>query len=124
VVVSAGWNNPFAFTFTPDGHLWVADNSPGKAPERLARGDLDGVPSRVTELRQQTAPSGLAAIDDRRLALCGFLSRDIRLFRIGRDGRAVPEGEPLVRDCSIGVVRLADGRLAYANETSIRAIRP
>src|SRR6185436_19896399 len=38
-ILSTGWNNPFAFAFTPDGRLWVADNADGKQPERLALGD-------------------------------------------------------------------------------------
>src|SRR5665648_375351 len=49
-VVSSGWNNPFAFTFTPSGTLWVADNSPGTRPERLAPGASDPRASTFLEL--------------------------------------------------------------------------
>jgi glucose/arabinose dehydrogenase len=35
-VLSKGWNNPFAFTLTAEGDLWVADNVPGEAGERMA----------------------------------------------------------------------------------------
>ncbi len=37
VVLSGGWNNPFAFALASDGALWVADNVPGTRGERLAR---------------------------------------------------------------------------------------
>ena len=43
-ILSAGWNNPFAFAVAPDGRVWVADNSPGKRPERIGRGDRPDAP--------------------------------------------------------------------------------
>ena len=120
-VVSAGWNNPFAYDVGPDGALWVADNAPGDAPERLARGDRDGQPSAVTELEGRVAPSGLAVVPGRGLAVCGYLTRRLTLHEVD-EGRARREGEVLAADCAVGVVRLADGRLAYADETTIRVL--
>jgi hypothetical protein len=114
LVLSTGWNNPFAFAFTPDGRLWVADNVPGTRGERLARGDLDGRPTHVTPLPPGTAPSGLAAVSRSRLIVCGFQSRLLQAFRITSGQRAVAVGPPLARNCWIGVIRLAGGRLAYA----------
>jgi hypothetical protein len=113
-VLSTGWNNPFAFAYTPGGQLWVADNVPGTRGERLARGDLNGRPTHVTPLPPGTAPSGLAAVSRSRLVVCGFQSHLLQAFRITSKQRAVAVGAPIARDCWIGVIRLADGRLAYA----------
>ena len=121
-VISSGWNNPFAFTFTPSGALWVADNAGRGQAERLARGDVAGQPTSVTPLRGTLAPSGLAAIDDDNLALCGFVSRRLDAYDVARAGRARRSTLPLATNCAIGVIRLADGSLAYANRTSIRQI--
>jgi len=121
-VVSSGWNNPFAFAFTPSGALWVADNAPGSESERLARGDLGGRPSLITELPKDTVPAGLAALSDDRLVMCGFASRVLQVYRIGPSGRASSSGAALAENCSIGVVRLGDGRLAYANENTILTV--
>jgi hypothetical protein len=113
-VLSTGWNNPFAFAYTPEGRLWVADNVPGTHGERLARGDLEGRPTHVTPLPPGTAPSGLAALPGGRLVVCGFQSHALQGFRITRGQRPVPAGAPIARNCWIGVIRLAGGRLAYA----------
>jgi hypothetical protein len=121
-VVSSGWNNPFAFTITPSGALWVADNTGASGRERLARGDVDGKPTSVTRLQGTIAPSGLAAIDDTHLALCGFVSRRLDEYDVA-DTPARRASRPLAKDCTIGVIRLADGSLAYADETSIRIRR-
>jgi hypothetical protein len=120
--VSAGWNNPFAFTLTPSGSLWVADNAGGRDRERLARGDRMGQPTHVTPLRGTSAPSGLAALDDNHLAMCAFVSRRLDLYDVSSPTGARRARQPLARDCTIGVVVLADGALAYANETSIRIL--
>lgn len=122
-VVSAGWNNPFAFTVTDSGELWVADNTGRDGVERIARGDRHGRPSAVTSLRRTRAPSGIAALAERKFALCGFVSG--RLERV--DASTLPariERKPIAGDCSLGVVGLADGTLAYADETAIRFVRP
>jgi glucose/arabinose dehydrogenase len=114
-VLSAGWHNPFAFAVTPEGEVWVADNAPGTEPERLRRGDRAGP---VTRLPQKTAPSGLAAAGDGDLLVCGFVSGDLLRYRV-RDDRAEAAGR-LAGDCRLGVVVLADGRVAYATADSIR----
>ena len=92
----------------------MADNVPGTRGERLARGDLDGRPTHVTPLPPGTAPSGLAAVSRSRLVLCGFQSHLLQAFRITPGQRAVASGAPIARNCWIGVIRLAGGRLAYA----------
>jgi len=120
-LVSRGWFNPFAFTFTPNGQLWVADNSPDERPERIARGD-NGRPTAVTPLAVKLAPSGLAALSNTRFAVCGIVSQRLDVYEIAPNGRAHVVGEPLARDCSLGVVRLADGKLAYATPVTIRVV--
>ena len=120
VVLSSGWNNPFALTFL-GRELWVADNSPGRAPERLARGDR-GLPRDVTALPVKTAPSGLARVDDHTLAVCGFISHT--LDRYVRDGRAWRRAGVIAPTCRYGVVALGDGRLAYATDTTIQEVTP
>ena len=122
--ISTGWNNPFAFTFTPSGALWVADNVGRRGRERLARGDRNGKPTAVTELRGTRAPSGLAPIDEDHLALCGFVSARLDRFDVSKPDRARVVQPALADDCGIGAVTLADGTIAYANPTSIRTIAP
>lgn len=100
-VLSGGWNNPFAFTTTADGVLWVADNAPGQEAERLGRGDGEG--ARV-DLPGRRAPSALVALGRGRLGLCGFLDGD--LVEVDVTGRP-RVGRTLVRDaCRTGAVVL------------------
>jgi hypothetical protein len=120
--LSRGWFNPYGLAITPSGTVWVADNAI-EGPEALARGDRGRPrPGSFTRLRG-VAPAGLVALDDRRLVLCGFASGRLQLYRIGDDGRARTSGT-ITRRCSVGVVLLADGRLAYATERAIRVIAP
>jgi hypothetical protein len=118
-VHSSGWNNPFAFVVEEDGTAWVADNAPGSEPERLARVSTAGVVTVLTELPARTAPSGLARFPGA-LLVCGFRSRALLMYPL----RGNNLGEPLTlaEDCALGVERLADGRVAYANEREIRVL--
>ena len=114
VVLSTGWNNPFAFAYTPGGHLWVADNVPGTRGERLARGDLDGRPTHVTAAatrHRAVRPGRRLPEPARRLRLSVAPAPGLP-HHLGQ--RAVAVGAPIARNCWIGVIRLADGRLAYA----------
>ena len=119
-ILSSGWNNPFAFDFTPDGRLWVADNSPGRRPERLARGDLGGAPEDVSELMRKTAPSGIAAISSTELAICGFVTETLDRYRLNQ-GRWRFAGT-IARGCRYGVVRISRGRLAFSTGRDIRTV--
>lgn len=118
-VISSGWNNPYAFTFTPSGAIWVADNVGGSGSERLARGDVDGRPTSVTELEGDRAPAGLAATSDEELLVCGFVSTDLERITI-EDVRAEITGDPLVEDCNLRVAVLADGSVLYSDDETIR----
>ena len=119
-ILSTGWNNPFAFAFTPDGDLWVADNATGRQPERLARGDA-GKPYDVTNLPRKHAPSGLAALPNGDLALCGVVSGTLDRYRHQSDGQWKRIGTIATR-CRYGVALLTDGRLAYAEDDAIRVV--
>ena len=115
-VLSSGWNNPFAFTFTERGELWLADNAPGDDPERLTRGDQPGP---VTALPPKTVPSGIAARADE-LLVCGYASRLLESYRFTDVG--LVRDRTLARNCRLGVIVLTDGRVAYATETAIRVV--
>lgn len=118
-VINSGWNNPFAFTFGPDGALWVADNAPGDEPERLVRADRADAP--VTELPASTAPSGITVGPDGELLVCGYVSGALLRYRV-EDDRAVRAGTAS-GDCALAVVTLRDGRVVYATGDEIRLLR-
>lgn len=118
VVVSGGWNNPFAFGFSPSGGLWVADNAPGREPERLVGLGRGGEVVFSTELPgAQIAPAGLVALSDSELVICAYLTRRLMRYEVGsRRLRNMAEG------CRTGVVLLTSGHLAYAGEDEIRLL--
>ncbi len=120
---SSGWNNPFAFTFLPDGSLWVADNAPGRRPERLGRGDRAW--PRV-ELEGRRAPAALVALGPGRLGVCGVLDPVLRAVEVGEAerGRPARPGRPLAAPCSVGAVVLADGRVVLATEDRLGVWSP
>jgi hypothetical protein len=124
-VLSGGWNNPFGFTFAPDGVLWLADNTGAEGPERLARGDRPS--SEALGLGGpgpgSIAPSAMVAFDERRLGLCGFLSGRMQLVEIV-DGRPTPPGEVIAEGCSTGATVLNDGRIVVASLTELRIRGP
>jgi Glucose / Sorbosone dehydrogenase len=120
--LATGWFNPFGLAVTPSGAVWVADNAVGD-DEHLARADLGPKPQRAVKL-PHIAPTGIAAEGERDLYVCGFVSRRLDHYRVGADGVPHVSGKPLARDCAIGVIRLSDDQLAYANEHSIRLVRP
>ncbi len=140
-VVSAGWNNPFAFTVAPDGSVWIADNAPGDRRERIGRGD-DGGP--VVDQDGERAPSGLAVLggdaegagDDTgdeagggtgdgvdELALCGFVSGRLELIPVV-DGTVQDASAVLAEPCRLGVLALPGGRLAVAVDDGVRILTP
>jgi hypothetical protein len=56
--------------------------------------------------------------------MCGFVSTRLDRYVIGADGTAQLSGPPIAPSCAVGVIRLSDGRLAYATESKIFTIRP
>lgn len=99
----------------------MADNSPGRRPERIARGDQRD--PTITELEGESAPSGLVAVSGTRLLMCGFVSRTLQPFVIEANMTASPDGGPVADDCALGVAALTDGRIVYSNEEELRVLR-
>lgn len=123
VVLSLGWNNPFAFARTPGGTVWVVDNAPGERPERIARGTTGGgPPDRVTELRGTTAASGVVALGERTLAVCGVVAGRLDRYDYETDTAIWRRGGVLDDDCRYGVTQLTDGRLAVSGARGIHVI--
>ena len=121
-VLSGGWNNPFAFTVTPSGRVWVADNVPGRRGERLARGDVDGRPTHVTRLPTGTVPSAVTAPDATTLLVCSFArARTLRYeVRSGHPVRASGPGDDA--RCRTGLT--SQGRVLWlASERAVRQLR-
>lgn len=119
-LLSRGYFNPFGLAITDTGAVWVADNAAPGAVEHLARADLGTRPALATPLPHE-APAGLATAG-RDLFVCGYISHRLDRYRIAANGQARRTGPPLARDCSIGVISLGGGKLAYANERQIRII--
>ncbi|MGI8756683.1 MAG: PQQ-dependent sugar dehydrogenase [Acidimicrobiales bacterium] len=118
-VLSAGWNNPYAFTVLPDGNVWVADNAPGGRAERLGRGDGD---SDRRDLPDKRAPSALIALGAHRLGMCGYLDGDlveVELAPTPTLGDTLAEGT-----CRTGAVTLGHGLLAVSDGKVVRILRP
>lgn len=120
--LAPGFFNPFGLAVTRSGNVWATDNAITPDTDVIAQVH-DGTAEPFAYMAH-TAPSGLAAIDDRTLAVCGFVSRRLDRFAVADDGTAHVSGPPIAQDCTVGVIRLTDGRLAYATETKISVVRP
>ena len=118
-VVSARWNNPYAFTYAHDGSLWVADNAAGRKPERIGRGDRRDPPMATTGGLRPFAPSALVPLGKDRLGVCGYVGRVMREVRIV-GGRPESPGRVLIDRCVIAAAVLADGRVVVTDENAVR----
>lgn len=117
-VISSGWNNPFAFAFSPQSSLWVADNAPGENPEHLVRVGPDGQPALTRKLPgRQIAPAGLVALSDTELVLCAYLPAQLILYDVDTGRRRMLAG-----GCRTGVIPLSTGALAFAGDDEIRVL--
>lgn len=134
--LAGGLNNPFALATGPDGTVWVADNAPGRRPERLLRFPAKPgtgasaapvpEPTLAAEWTDTRVPSGLAWLADGRLALCSYATAELRVVAADDvDALADPDTGTLVADdCRYGVVALPDGGLAYAAEDAVVVLQP
>jgi hypothetical protein len=121
-LLAPGFFNPFGLAVTPSGNVWATDNAITPDTDLITRVH-DGTAEPFAYMAH-TAPSGLAAIDDTTLAVCGFVSARLDRFVVGADGTAHVSGPPIANHCAVGVIRLSDGRLAYATEKAIFTVRP
>lgn len=117
-VLSSGWNNPFAFTVTPDGAIWVADNSPGDAPERIGRGDLPD--AERTALPGKRAPSALVLLESGKLGLCGYLDGELTVVDANQGEPQL--GESVATGCRTGAIALGNGRLAVSDGEQVHIL--
>ncbi len=116
-VVSGGWNNPFAMTVVGDD-IWLVDNAPGSAPERIVRIPRVGDES-VLELEgEMRAPSSLDVLPDGDLVLCGFVSEVVERIPTPDEGVELPS-EELGPPCATGVTVLADGSIVTTTADAV-----
>lgn len=119
VVISNGWNNPFAFAVVDDEFIWVADNSPDgsdlavedRQPERIATAEGNG--PGLLEPPPQRAPSAIVQLPDGRYGVCGFLDNEMRSYEIGPDDALERAGT--IGPCLTGATVLADGSIVTAS---------
>ena len=119
--LAAGFNNPFALGGGADGTLWVADNAPGSKQERILR-VTGGDPEVIATWTDTRVPTGIAVVDDDRIAVCNFASGELRLVDVTEPGDG--SGDLLADDCRYGVVALPKGGLAYAAEDQVVVLDP
>lgn len=118
VVITDGWNNPFAFTILDDGVIWVADNAPDGSDlpvderdgELIATAEGDG--PELVEPPPQRAPSAIVELPDGRLGVCGFLDNEMRAYSV--EGEAL-ERAGTIGECLTGATVLADGSLIVSS---------
>lgn len=113
VVISDGWNNPFALTRADDGHIAVADNAPAGEAERL-----DGLPFPEAS---QRAVSAIVALPDGRFGVCGYLDGEMRGYRI-EDGAVERSGTLVAAGCRTGAALLPNGRLVVSDDTTLQVV--
>ncbi len=119
IVISDGWNNPFAFIVSNDGTIWVADNSPDgsdlpveeREGERIAT--ISELGPTLVEPPPQRAPSAIVNLPDGRLGVCGFLDNEMRAYDI--DNNDSFERAGTVGPCLTGAAVLADGGIVTAS---------
>ncbi len=138
-VLSVGYTNPWAFTVTGDGAVWVADNAAGEDPgdasrediERVGRADLIADRADMVDSSDPgRAPSAMVELPDGRIAICGFLDNELRAYEVlegddanndASDGANAASGERLDRagtimSCLTGVAVFDDGTIVTATQ--------
>jgi hypothetical protein len=114
------FNNPFAMA--GDGEaVWVADNAPGARPERLLRATAEGI-DEIADWTETRVPSGVAVLDDGRLALCNYATTSLGIVDPDDPGDAA--GDEVADDCRYAIASLPDGGLAYAAEDAVVVLGP
>lgn len=75
----------------------------------------------MTDLPRETAPSGLVALPNGDLALCGVVSGTLDRYRYESGGHWKRIGT-IATGCRYGAVLINGGRLAYAERQAIRVV--
>ena len=125
VVLTDGWHNPFAFTVVTDdagSHIWVADNAPDGGKERIGRGDKT---ASITELPgPQRAPSAIVSLADGRLAVCGWLDKEIRSYEISGEQTqpSVERAGTIATGCD-SALALIGNSIWFAGEAGVSEIK-
>lgn len=119
-VLASGFNNPFAYAATDDGTIWVADNAPTGADERMIRVGPDGTTTVVSRSPEATAPAGLAVLTDGSLAVCRYLDGDLDQLDPSTGGVVAT----IATGCRYAVAALPDGRLVYGADERVVVLRP
>ncbi len=127
VVLTDGWHNPFAFTVVSDetgSRIWVADNAPDGGKERIGRGDKQipgDTETFVTELPgPQRAPSAIVSLPYGRLAVCGWLDKEIRAYEI--TNQSIERAGTIGTGCD-SALALIDNSIWFAGEAGISEIK-
>lgn len=121
--LSVGYTNPWAFTATADGAVWVADNAAGPDPnddsrddvERIGRADLVADRNEMNEMDGTgRAPSSMVELPDGRLGICGFLDNEMRAYDVVENGI---ERAGTIMPCLTGAAVFDDGTIATIAQT-------
>ena len=138
--ISVGYTNPWAYTVTRDGAIWVADNAAGPDPdepdrddiERIGRADL--VPDRndmAEILSPGRAPAAMLELPDGRIGICGFLDDELRAYEIVDTDTGPATGlerAGTIMPCITGAAIFSDGTIVTAAQTdtgeSLQILRP
>ncbi len=127
--ISVGYTNPWAFTVTDDGAVWVADNAAGPDPddesrddiERIGRADLQDDRNDMTEITEPgRAPASMVELPDGRIGICGFLDNELVAFEVvdsdvGPDSAL--ERAVTIMPCLTGAAEFDAGPIGTAAQT-------
>jgi len=121
--LSVGYTNPWAFTATDDGSVWVADNAAGPDPddesrddvERIGRADLQPDRNEMDEVDWPgRAPAAMVELPDGRIGICGFLDNELRAYDIADD---TLERAGTIMPCLTSAAVFDDGTVATIAQT-------
>ena len=139
-VLSTGYTNPWAFTATTGGGIWVADNAAGPDPddntredvERIGRADVEDDRHEMAEITGRgRAPAAMVELADGRIGICGFLDNELRSYDVV-DTELGPatglEQAEIVMPCNTGAAVFDDGTIVTVAQTddgeSLVILRP
>jgi hypothetical protein len=131
IPLSVGYTNPWAFTVTQSGEVWVADNAAGPDPdntdvddiERIGRGDLVSNRNDLSQIDGPgRAPTSMVELPDGRIGICGFLDNELRAYEaIGIDTvageRTTLDRAGQIMPCNLGVAVYSDGTVITLAQT-------